>query len=78
MFGQPVEDVHHLGDARVRERDGALGGAVRLLLALPIDHAAEPEIECDQRRAGDQNADGDRSNILARECARKQTHSGPG
>ena len=73
---QTVERGDHLRDAEFGERDGALGGGVDLLLALPIDQAAEPEIERKQGSAGEQHADDDRKNILARECAHNQTHPG--
>ncbi len=44
------------------------------LLALPIDHLAEPNVEGDKRHAGEQHARGDRDNIAARECAQKPIH----
>jgi len=47
-----------------------------LVLTLPIDQTAEPEIEREQGSAGEQHADDDRKNILARECAHNQTHPG--
>ena len=73
---QTVERGDHLRDAGFGERDGALGGGVDFLLALPIDQAAEPEIERKQGSAGEQHADDDRNDILARECAHNQTHPG--
>ena len=57
---QTVERGDHLRDAKFGERDGALGGGVDLVLTLPIDQAAEPEIERKQRRAGEQHADDNR------------------
>ena len=66
---QTVERGDHLRDAKFGERDGALGRGLDLLLALPIDQAAEPEVEREQGSAGQQHADDDRKNILARECA---------
>ena len=67
-----------LVDAGFGERNRPLGGGVDLLLALPVDEAAEPEIERDQGRAGEQHADADRNDIPARECAQSPTHPGVG
>ena len=75
---QTVEGCDHLRDAKFGEPNGALGGGVDLVLALPVDQAAEPEIEREQRRAGEQYADDNRKDILARECAHNQTHPGAG
>ena len=66
---QTVERGDHLRDAGFGERDRALGGGVDLLLALPVDQPADPEIEREQRRAGEQYADDDRNNIFARKSA---------
>ena len=71
-----VERADHLRDAEFGERDGALGGGVDFLLALPVDQAAEPKIEREHGRAGDKHADENRKNILAREFAHNQTHPG--
>jgi hypothetical protein len=73
---QAVERGDHLRDAKVGERDGALGGGFNLLPTLPIDQTAQPEIEREQGSAGEQHAGDDRKNILARECAHNQTHPG--
>ena len=56
--------------------DGALGRSVDFLLALPVDQAAKPKIERKHGSAGDKHADENRKNILAREFAHNQTHSG--
>src|SRR5487761_2747008 len=66
---QTVERGNHLRDAEFGERDGALGRGLDLLLALPIDQAAQPEVECEQGSARQHYADDDRKNILAREGA---------
>ena len=73
---QAVERSYYLRDAGFGERDRTLGGGVDLFLALAIDQAAEPEIERNQRSAGEQYASDDRNDIPARECAHNQAHPG--
>ncbi len=75
---QCIERADDLGHAGFGERNRALGGGLHLLLALPMDDAAEPEIERDQRRAGQQDAGGDRNDVPARETAQRPSHPGVG
>ena len=51
--------MHHLPDPKFSKRNGALGGDIGLFLALLLDQATEPDIEGDQRHAGEQRASGD-------------------
>ena len=78
MRGQSVERIDGVVDARLRQRSRAHGRSFDLLLALPIDHLAEPNVEGDKRHAGEQHARSDRDNIPARECAQKPTHPSAG
>jgi hypothetical protein len=69
-FRQPIERSNGLNHPRVRERNSPPSREINLRLALPINNSIEPKIECNQWRANEKNAGGDRKKISARESAR--------
>ena len=77
MRDEIVERGGHLIDPGIGEGDGALGGGVDVLLALPLDQPVQPEIEGKHRRTGKQRADGNRDQIPARNRAQANSHPGP-
>ncbi len=74
--GQLIERRDGMGNTGFGKRNRALGRGFDFLLAMLIDQPAEPEVECDQRSAGEQHADGDRNNFPARERAQQPSHPG--
>src|SRR5262249_38225058 len=54
----------HLGNSRVGYGDRALGGGFDVLIAVAIDQIVEPEVERQHRRAGEEDAGGDRDECL--------------
>jgi hypothetical protein len=67
--GKPVEHGDDLRDARLGKCDGALDRCIDFLGAAPIDQPAQPEIERNQGCAGEDNADDNHNDVLARESA---------
>ena len=75
LLGQVIERRERLRQTGIRDHDGAFGGIVDGLPPLPIEQVAEPEIEGEQRHASEENPDGNRDQILARQRAHSLSHS---
>ena len=72
---QLIQRGERLRQPRIRHGYGAVGGVVDRALAMPGDQVAKPEIEDEQRHAGEDDPDGNRDQILARERAHSLSHS---